>query len=334
MNVGKLSNEELSRVIFDEIKEIRSDILVRPGVGEDCGVVKIEDMACVLTTDPITGATEELGKLAVHVSLNDVASSGAEPVAILLTLLCPENTEPKEIQRIISDANREANALNVEIIGGHTEITSAVNRIIVSVTAFGKTPVEKLIRTKGAHAEDYLYLTKHVALEGTAIIAREKEEDLREVLGRSEIQEAMEMFNKISVLKEGQIGSTVGVSAMHDVTEGGVLGAIYELCECNELGCKVYNHQFNVKEVTQKICDYYTLNPLKLISSGSMLMSVPRDKAPEFEQQMLQAEIEYAKIGFLTEVQDKLLVYGEEADQEIADPIEPPMSDELYKVVG
>lgn len=333
MSIGKLSNEDLNRFIIDEIKPVRSDILVRPGVGEDCAALKFGDEACVVTTDPITGATEELGKLAVHISVNDIASSGAEPVAILLTLLCPEHTTLDEIQQIVKDANEAANHMNIEIIGGHTEVTSAVNRVVVSVTAFGRTRVEEMIMTGGGKAGDYLYMSKYAGLEGTAILANEKESDLKAILTNSEISEAKGFINHISVLREGEIGKRLQVSAMHDVTEGGVLGAAYEMCEASNLGCKIYNNQIEISDITQKICEFYNINPLKLISSGAMLLSVTKEGAPAFEQAMLEAEIPYSRIGLLTETLDRILIFGEEADQEIFDVIEPPVGDELYKVI-
>ncbi|MBF4695232.1 AIR synthase family protein [Fusibacter ferrireducens] len=333
MSVGKLSNADLNHFIIDEIKPQRSDILIRPGVGEDCAAIKFGEYACVVTTDPITGATEELGKLAVHVSVNDIASSGAEPVALLMTLLCPEDTALESIQQIVVDANKAANAMNIEIIGGHTEMTNAVNRIVVSVTAFGSTRAEDIIMTGGAKSGDYLYMTKYAGLEGTAIIAKEKEEILKDYLTKNEIQDAQSFIEQISVLREGEIGKHLKVSAMHDVTEGGVLGAIYEMCEASKVGCKVYNNKFAIHELTQKICEHFNINPLKLISSGSMLMSVDKDVAPAYEQAMIEAEIPYSKIGVLTEEMDRILIFGEEADEEIFDVIEPPVEDELYTVV-
>ncbi|GAU75453.1 AIR synthase family protein [Fusibacter sp. 3D3] len=333
MSIGKLTNEDLKHFIIDEIKPKRSDILIRPGVGEDCAAIQFGEYACVVTTDPITGATEELGKLAVHVSVNDIASSGAEPVALLLTLLCPEGTALEDIQKIVADANKTANAMNIEIIGGHTEITNAVNRIVVSVTAFGRTKAEELIMTSGANSGEYLYMTKTVGLEGAAIIAREKETTLKEVLTKHEIQLAQSFIEQISVMREGEIGKQLKVSAMHDVTEGGILGAVYEMCEASKLGCKIYNDKFTIHEVTQKICAFFNINPLKLISSGSMLMSINKEIAPAFEQAMIEAEIPYSKIGILTAATDRLLIFGEEADEAICDVIEPPVGDELYAVV-
>lgn len=333
MSVGKLSNDDLNQVVLEKIKPVREDILIRPGVGEDCAAIEFGDLACVLTTDPITGSGSHMGKLAVHVCVNDIASSGSAPVALLLTLLCPKGTTNDVIESILTEANEEANRLGIEIIGGHTELTSAVNRIIISATAIGKIAKERLIKTGNAQNGDWIYLTKKAGLEGSAIIAVDKRSDLLEILSNREIDEAKEMMNQISVLPEGLIGQEVGVSAMHDATEGGVLGAIHELCEASGKGCRIRRDKILVHPVTEKICDFYHIDPLKLIASGSMVLAVPPDKATNLEKAFLEAGIEYSKVGVVTEGQGKTICFGEETIEMICDEILPPESDELFKVI-
>lgn len=334
MSVGKLSNDDLENVVLKKIKPVREDILIRPGIGEDCAAIEFGDMACVITTDPITGSDSNLGKLAVHVCVNDIASSGSVPVALLLTVLCPKDTEKEVIEDLLSEANKEANSMGIEIIGGHTELTSAVNRIIVSATAIGKIPKDKLIRTGNAQNGDWIYLTKKAGLEGTAIIATDKRRDLLEILSNRELDEASAMIEQISVLGEGLIGQEVGVSAMHDATEGGVLGAIHELCEASEKGCRIRREQISIHAVTEKICDFYHIDPLKLIASGSMVMAVPPERATDLEKAFLDAGIEYSKVGVVTEGLEKIVCYGEDSVEMICDEIMPPESDELYKVIN
>lgn len=333
MTIGKLKNDLLNKVVLSEIKKVRQDVLIRPSVGEDCSAIAFGNEACVVTTDPITGSGSHLGALAVHVCVNDIASSGATPVGILLTLLCPEDTTPEEINGILKEASEVASQMSIEIIGGHTEITDAVNKIIVSATAIGRTESNRLIRTGGAKADDYIYMTKHAGLEGTAIIATDKRSDLVESFSNKELAEATEMFKSISVLKEGLIGKNLNVSAMHDATEGGVIGAIHEMCEASGVGCRVWNDEFLIKPITLKICDFYHIDPLKLIASGCMILAVPPASAGDLERAFLEANIPYSRVGVVTEKLDKLMVYGEEFAEEVFETIEMPNSDELYKVI-
>ena len=334
MEVGKLKNEVLSEIVLSELKKVRDDILIRPGVGEDCAAIAFGDLACVLTTDPITGSGSNLGRLAVHVCLNDIASSGAEPVGILLTLLCPEHTTQVEIQGILREANETANAMGIEIVGGHTEITTAVNRTIVSATAIGKTSIKALVKTSGAKPGDLIYITKQIATEGTAIIAHDKESDLSGYLTLDEATFAKSLIDSISVVPEGKIAACAGASAMHDATEGGILGAIHELCEASDTGCRIDYEKIRIHPVTQKICDFYKINPLKLISSGSMVICISIDAALNIERDLKTANISFACIGTITKGPDKIICFeASEADGR-CEMIESPEADELYKVIG
>ena len=150
MRQGKLTNEELEKVILSNIQPQNPDVLVGAAVGEDCAAIRFGDEACVLSTDPITAAESHVGQLAVQVSLNDVASAGAEPVGVLMTLLAPPQAGIEQIEQVILEASEEARAHGLDIVGGHTEITDAVTRIVVSTTVIGRTKLENMVKTRGA----------------------------------------------------------------------------------------------------------------------------------------------------------------------------------------
>ena len=150
-----------------------SDVLVHSALGEDCSVIDFGDFVCVLSTDPITGAVEDIGRLAVNISCNDIAANGAEPIGILVTILAPEHTTPADLGRIMGQVNSEAAKLGIEVLGGHSEVTSGIDRVIISTTAVGKARKDAYIITGGAKPGDDLLLTKSVGLEGTAILATE-----------------------------------------------------------------------------------------------------------------------------------------------------------------
>lgn len=327
MKIGKLNNDQLKNIIMDSISYRREDVVLRSGIGEDCAGVRYGDEVCLLTTDPITGAASEVGKLAVHISCNDIASNGAAPIAILLTILAPESTTEEDLKLIMTQAHEEAAKLNVEIVGGHTEITNAVNRIVVSSTAIGKQAMKDLFSNHDVKLGDLIVMTKSAGLEGTGIIAYEKEEDLSDVLSPDEIRSAKDMLDKISVVKEGMIAGKVGVTSMHDITEGGVLGALWEICQGVELGAIVKYEAINIPQVTQKICSHYDINPLRLISSGTMMMTVSPEKVEDLMTRLNDEGIETAIIGEITNKD----VYMERRGR--LTYVTPPDSDELYKVV-
>jgi len=328
METGKLSSENLQEMIINQIKPIHSDILIRPGVGEDCSAIEFGEFACVLSTDPITGAASEIGRLAVHINCNDIASSGVKPMALMLTILVPPTTSQDELNFIMKQASEEAAKLGVDIIGGHTEITTAVNRPLVSATAIGKQLKSNLVTSSGSKAGDKLIMTKHVALEGAGILAFDKERELSQTLTVDEIKHAQKMLDDISVIPEGVIAGAFGVTAMHDVTEGGILGAVWEMSEASGLGCTLSRQALPIDSVTAKICRFFDIDVLKLISSGCMLITVSADRADALLHQLEEAQVSATIIGEMTVSKDVLM-----ADGDIIEAVEPPEADELYKVV-
>jgi hydrogenase expression/formation protein HypE len=324
MKSGKLPSNVLEKRILSSFRFKREEVLVRSKVGDDCSVLDFGEYACVVSTDPITGASNEIGRLAVHISCNDVAANGVEPFGLLFTILAPEGTKLEVLQDIVRQAAEEAASLKVEIIGGHTEITPAVNRIVVSTTAIGRAAKDRVVTSSGAKPGDYIILTKWAGLEGTAIIAHDFEKRLRGRMDDTLLESAQAMMGHISVVKEGLIAGEMGATAMHDVTEGGVLGALWELAEASGVGLRIYQDKIPVRTETRAICEEFGLNPLKLISSGCMLITC-RDGEGMLEA-LNREGIPASIIGEVVE-EGRTLVSGE---REM--PIDPPESDELYKV--
>ncbi|MCX7709649.1 MAG: AIR synthase family protein [Clostridia bacterium] len=327
MEIGKIPNDILKEIVLNKIKYKRKEVLVRPSIGEDCSVVDFGDEVCVLSSDPITGAANEVGRLAVHVSCNDVASCGIEPLGLMVTILAPPDTSKEDLSIIMSQLSETAASLKVDIMGGHTEITDAVNRVVIMSTAIGKAPKGKVVTTAGAKAGDKIVMTKTAGLEGTAIIAFEREKELLNVLGREIVDNAKKFMDSISVVKEGVIAGAFGVSAMHDVTEGGILGAAWELAEASGKGFRIEKNLIPIKEETLKITAFYKIDPMKLISSGCMVIACLNgdELVEELRKQGIQASV----IGEITEEKDKLLFTENERVY-----IGQPASDELYKVIG
>jgi hydrogenase expression/formation protein HypE len=246
-----------------------------------------------------------------------------------MTILAPIGTTTEEINEVMVQANDEANKIGAEIIGGHTEVTSAVNKMVISVTAIGRSKKDKLVNTNGAKVGDALLMTKYAALEGTGIICSDKADELKDVLTEDEIMQGARMLDEISVLNEGRIGGEAGVSSMHDVTEGGVYGALWEICQASGVGCEIELNNITVKEVTKKICEKYNISPYKLISSGSMLMTISKEKLSVLEKMLEKESIMYSVLGHITSG-DRICVIDED---NLKINIDPPETDELYKVI-
>ena len=260
MEIGKLPNDLLEKIIISNIKTKRKEVLVGSGVGKDSAVIDLGEEVCVMSTDPITGATEGIGGLAIHISCNDVAASGAEPIGVLITILAPPKTTEKDIEKIMIQAGEAAKEINIEIMGGHTEITDAVNRIIISTTVIGKQDKKNLPNPKEINIGDKVLMTKYAGIEGTSIIAKELAKKLIYTIGKENLKKAQDMDSMLSVVSEGIICGQIGVNYMHDITEGGVYGAIWEGAKAIEKGIKIYPELIPVKDVTKEIMDFLDID--------------------------------------------------------------------------
>lgn len=328
LKTGKLDSELLKKIVFGNITYRRPEVLTRPGIGEDCAVVDYGEYECVMSTDPITAAISDIGRLSVHISCNDIASNGVRPLGIMLAVMLPPGTTEEEIEEMMRQAGEAARELEVEIIGGHTEITPAVTKPVIVSTAIGRGPKGLSQNAADMKPGDFIMLTKYAGLEGTGIIACDFEKQLSQVLTDAEIREAKSLLDRVSVVKEGVAAGQVGTHGMHDVTEGGILGAVWEMCKIAGTGAEVWPEQVPVKEVTKKICRHFDIDCLRLISSGCMVIIVPQDKKEDMEQAMKRAGVEASCIGVIKEAGDGICMKDGDRLVDIA----PPASDELYKV--
>ncbi|MDD6191395.1 MAG: AIR synthase family protein [Firmicutes bacterium] len=340
LETGKLDSELLKKIVFGKIGYRSPLVRVRPGIGEDCAVMDFGDYDCIMSTDPISSAVSDIGKLAIHITCNDIASNGVEPLGIMLAVMLPEGTTDEDVEHIMAQAAEEAAALNVEIVGGHTEVTGAVNQPVIVSTAVGRCSAGGSQSGNDMVPGDYIMMTKAAGLEGSGIIACDFESQLiKAEFAQEEIEEAKSFLNRVSVVREGVAAGKVGTHGMHDITEGGILGAIWEMCQISETGAEIWEENIPVEAVTEKICDLFDINPLRLISSGSMLIIVPEDKKDEMQDAMESAGVSATIIGRIKEKTDgvklvkRVQTCGANGLGRIAITVDPPYMDELYKVI-
>ncbi len=327
MKTGKIPESVLKRSVLRQLHNRRDEVLLGAGVGEDCAALTLEsDEVFVMSTDPITGTGKEMGSLAVITTANDLASSGAEPVGVMLTILLPESSEEALLKEIMRDAEATCEKFHMQILGGHTEVSAAVNRPVISVSGVGKVKKDAMIKTGGARPGMDIVVSKWIGIEGTVILAKERE---RELLGRyatTFIDRAKDLDAYISVLSEAAVAARSGVSAMHDVTEGGIFGALWEMAEASGVGLEIDLKKIPVRQETIEICEFFGLNPYELISGGSMLMAA--EDGNQLVHELKKAGIPAAVIGKAMAENDRVLLNEEERRF-----LEPPKPDELYRVI-
>ncbi len=325
MKTGKLDPKVLEHIIFPYLGKKRREVLVRAEVGEDSSVVDFGGNLAVFSVDPITGAGENMGFLSVNVALNDVVTNGAEPLALMYSMLFPPDTEENDILSIVKEIHNTAENLNVEIIGGHTEVTDGVKFPILTAFAMGKVERENLLTSKGTKPNDAIIITKGVGIEGTAILASTFYKELAQEFGREFVEEAKKYIKKISVIEEALLTRKYA-NAMHDATEGGIYGGIYELSYAADLGFVIYEDDIPLSPETEKICRYFGINPYFLISSGTLIITTDREN--EVLSLLKEKGIYAKKIGIMKADKERYVVKKGKRYEFV-----PQVRDELWKIL-
>ena len=291
---------ELLEEYLDGLPNDDPSVVVGPHVGRDvCGVAVRPSTLLALGADPITFTTDALGHYAVVVNANDIAASGATPRWFLATVLMPQGSTPSHVQAVLHDLRDACRRRGVSLCGGHTEITDAVTRPVVSGMMIGTAGDRGLLDKRGMRSGDALLLTKRVAVEGTALLAGELGAELSEKgLTAAELLTCRNLLQQLSVVDEARIAADFdGVSAMHDVTEGGLATAIAELAAAGRHSLSVDLDAIPYYPPTRRLCEVLGLDPLGLMGSGSLLICCRSDQAAALRGALAAARVEAEVIG-------------------------------------
>ncbi|MEE8346497.1 MAG: AIR synthase family protein [Dehalococcoidia bacterium] len=318
MDIGKLPNELLARLLA-RIQPRDPRVLLGPAVGRDAAVIDTGgERLLVAKSDPITFASDHIGWYAVHVNANDVACMGARPAWFLATVLLPEEATEEQASQVFGQLLDACQMLEIELVGGHTEITYGLDRPIVVGAMLGEVERESLVQPAGAREGDALILTKGIAIEGTAVLAREAGDTLERLgVPPPAIERAQRYIFEpgISVVPDalaacGAVRTTGGVHAMHDPTEGGLATALYELAEASGLGVAVQEEAITVLPETQAICSAASLEPLGLLASGALLIAVADDDCGTVLAALRDAGIDASRIGSMAKQEAGVIMGG------------------------
>lgn len=299
---GKLP-QHLLDMFLGQLQWADASVLNWPGVGEDTAAVDVKNEdVLVITSDPITFASESIGEYAVLVNANDIATSGGVPRWLLTSLLFPVNSSASEIRSVMMELASVCNRYDITLCGGHTEITDAVIRPVITGMMIGTVARDRLLDKKQMRPGDHVLLTKGVAIEGTAIIARDFEAQLTaHGISQDTIAKARGYISRISVLEEARIAAAQeGVKSLHDITEGGLATALEEFSFAGGYGIEVQVSQIPILQETETVCQPFNLDPLGLIGSGSLLICCHPEISASLQSQILSAGIECAHIGSVT----------------------------------
>ncbi len=302
LQLGKLPPDLLEQMLAGmPVSDPR--VKLGPGAGLDCTVLDMGDHLLVVKSDPITFATDEIGRYVVQVCANDIATTGATPRWFLATILLPENTATREMVLNISrQIQRACRAMDVNVVGGHTEITHGLDRPIIMGTMIGEVAINRLVTPRGLLSGDRILLTKGIPVESVSILAREFTPRLVGKISASELQQAANYLLEpgISVVQEARLACQYGrVHGMHDPTEGGLAAALWELSEASQKTLVFTPRQEIVSPLAQKICDIMQIDPLAAIASGALLIATPEPDASMIIQTCHEAGIACHDIGWV-----------------------------------
>jgi len=319
--VGKLPAAKLAELLARApVSDPR--VIQGPGTGLDCAVVDAGDRLLVLKSDPITFATDEIGEYLVQVNTNDVATTGAMPRWLLVTLLLPENgTTDELVDTIFNQIYDACRRMDISVVGGHSEITYGLDRPVAVGALIGEVDRDHLVSPRGARPGDRLLLTKGVPIEATAVIGHEMADELSNTFSDEELARARGFLRDpgISVLADARAAVEAGpVTAMHDPTEGGLITALWELAQASGRKLVFDPDSVPVPDLSSRLCDHLGIDPLASIASGALLLAVPQADADRIRRAVEEAGIACREIGRVEEGEPE--VFREGADAPLAIP--------------
>jgi len=329
---GKLDMHVL-KGLLERYSIVDPQIIIGPKIGEDATVIDLgmgSNHYWVVTSDPITFTTEEIGYYGVVVNVNDIATRGAKPKWFLATLLFPEEeTNLDLIEEVFHQIHQACQRFGVSFVGGHTEITSGIGRTILSGHMIGEVKKDRLVTTSGARAGDLLLLVKGICIEGTSILAREREAELlAKGLPLPLIDKAKNFILDpgIDILRPALVAcDAVSIHSMHDPTEGGLVNGIVEMAMASEKEIEVDFEKVHIYEESQILCQEYGLDPLGVIASGALLLAISPDDLSAIQKVFKESSIPLQVIGQVKEGPAKVLTTeGEE--------MKPFSRDEILKI--
>ncbi len=305
--LGKLKLEQLRRLLNTYVTVNDERVVVGAEVGEDAAVIDMGDRYLVAKTDPITFVVDDIGWYAIVINANDLATRGATPKWFLATILLPEHRATETmVETIFAQLAAACKQYNITLCGGHTEVTYGLDRPIVVGQMLGEVAKDRLIRTAGAQIGDDIILTKGIAVEGTSIIARVKHEHLLTMYSSDYLRACRDFIYTpgISVVEEARIAiETAHVSAMHDPTEGGVATGLHELAEAASVGLHIEREAIPIFPETATLCAQYGLDPLGVIASGALLMTIPPQETAQLIEAFQANRIRASVIGRIVAAQ-------------------------------
>lgn len=325
MRPGKISENVLKRSVLKQIHTKREEIVCGAGLGENCAVFTLpEGEFGLVSVHQTIVAGKNCTRFCIHKAVNNLAASGATPVAVELALLLPEEMQEPELRQMMEQAEDTCNELSVQLCGGSTKVSRVVKCPVATVTGIGHRTCKNIPKAKPGQD---IVITKWIGLEGTSLLAREKKEELIKRYPLRMINEACSFERMLSIVPEAATAMKSGICRMHDASEGGIFGALWEFGRMSGVGLEIDLKKIPIRQETVEICEFLELNPYELLSGGSLILAT--DNGFDLVEELAFKDIPAAVVGKVTENNDRVVINEEERRF-----LELPKSDEIYKPEG
>ena len=321
MKAGKLSESVLKRSV---LRQLHSTAALTPAVGLDFGAAETGYGTQIIASEAVRAfGVHTFPEAGVYAALNNLFCSGAKPLGITMTFLLPTSVSENELRAWILAVSQVCQKEQIPILGGHTQVLRTVSAPQLVFQAIGEA-AECMITAAAAPDMDVI-VTKWVGLEGTAILATEQREKLSTRYSLPFLDKAAKYIDYLSIRSEAAVAAKSGVAAMHDVSEGGIFGALWEIGQSSGVGLEIDLKKIPIRQETIEICEFFDLNPYKLLSGGSLVLVAEDGNALVYA--IRQAGIEAVIVGRTTDSNDRVLINGEERRF-----LETTQTDELWKL--
>ncbi|HMA68637.1 MAG TPA: AIR synthase related protein [Candidatus Mcinerneyibacterium sp.] len=296
--IGKLPPEDLEKFVLQYNGASSKNVISGPSIGEDSAVIKFDsDKYLLASSDPIVGAdNSDVGKFLIDINVNDISAKGGTPKYLILTLIAPSKLGKKYIKEVMKDIDKYAKKYNIAIIGGHTEISNKYNAPVITATILGES--DKIYNVNNIKFKDPVYLIGNVALEGIYLLYKKHEKKLKNLLTESEKKDVLSYITKLSIYKYSKIAKNYS-HFMHDPTEGGLIGGLSEISSLMKDKGIILNKKIKLLNPVRKISDFFNIDPHHLISSGSLLTIINKNKEKYFLSEISKTKFPYQKIGYI-----------------------------------
>lgn len=326
MRTGKVPENVLKRSVLKEIKNRRDEVIEGAEAGADYALLRLEMLEdMVVTSNAYEAGSELAAALAVYKVGNNLACAGAEPVAVMISMVLPVSFDEPMLKKYMRSMETAAEKLGVQIAGGDTKILESVKVPVITTTGIGKVTPSESKKARKAMPGQELVVTKWIGMEGALLVVDAMEEELKKRYSFQLLENIKTMEENIMVLSEAATAIKSGASAMHDLSEGGILAGLWEFGQKHGVGLEIDLKKIPVKQEIIEICEFYELNPYGLRSGGSML--IVADHGSNLVRDLNKMGIEASVIGRVTGEKDRILRNGEETRY-----LDLPQADEIYKM--